>query len=90
MRSVPRFIESDLSYPIVDDARILPRRQVCRSKNPARKKIVAGAQRSLANPEVDGKPRLLGNLELYRPLRLLLHDRRAVGDALAANGNLAF
>jgi hypothetical protein len=25
---------------------------------------------------------LLGNLELYRPLRLLLHDRRAAGDVL--------
>src|ERR1700680_3627550 len=25
---------------------------------------------------------LLGNLELYRPLRLLLHDRRATGNVL--------
>ena len=69
---------------------LLSRRQVSRVVHSAREQKVRCMQPRMPDPCCDAVAGLLGNLELYRPLRLLLHDRRAVGDALAANGNLAF
>ncbi len=51
--------------------------------NSGREQEVGCVQARLPDPCRHALTSLFGNLELYRPLRLLLHDRRAASDVLA-------
>ena len=54
-----------------------------RRRHAARKEELLRLQASGRDPGTDRVPRLFGDLELHRPLGLLLHDNRAGGDMTA-------
>jgi len=54
-----------------------------RLRNAARKEELLRLQTGRCDPRSDCAPRLFGDLELHRPLGLLLHDNRAGGDMTA-------
>jgi hypothetical protein len=54
-----------------------------RFRNAAWKEELLRLQMGRRDPRGDRVPRLLGDLELHRPLGLLLHDNRARGDMTA-------
>jgi hypothetical protein len=64
----------------MDDPGILPGRQVRLSSDPARKEVSGVPASNVSKPRLDRGSGLLGNLELHRPARLLLNDRRAITD----------
>ena len=63
---------------------ILPSRKVRRRRHTARKEELLRPQAGGRDPGTDRVPRLFGDLELHRPLGLLLHDNRAWGDMTAS------
>ena len=67
----------------MNDPGILPSRKVRRRRHTARKEELLRLQAGRRNPGVDCIPRLFSNLELHRPLSLLLRDDRAWGDMTA-------
>jgi hypothetical protein len=54
-----------------------------RFRNAARKEELLRLQMGRRDPGGDRFARLLGDLKLHRPLRLLLHDNREGGDMTA-------
>jgi hypothetical protein len=56
-----------------------------RLRHPARKEKLLRFQMRRGDPVGDRVPRLLSDLELHRPLGLLLHDNRARSDSTALN-----
>jgi len=54
-----------------------------RLRNAARKEELLRLQTGRCDPRSDCAPRLFGDLELHRPLGLLLHDNCAGGDMTA-------
>jgi hypothetical protein len=67
----------------MDDAGILPRRQVWLSPQTAWEQISALASVKGGEPLADSNTGLLGNLELHRPASLLLNDARAIAHSPA-------
>ncbi len=67
----------------MNDPGILPSRKVRRRRHKTRKEELFRLQAGGRDPGSDRVPRLLGDLELHRPVRLLLHDNRAWGDMTA-------
>jgi hypothetical protein len=51
--------------------------------DPAWEEVLAGSEMRLLDPGGDRLPGLLGDLELHRPVRLVLHDHGARQDRLA-------
>src|SRR5512146_469472 len=80
MGTVVGRIEPDQRHPPVEDASVLAGAQVRRAAYPAREQVVVGPQPSLANPGLQRLPSRRRDLELDRPLRLLLEDGRSAGD----------
>ena len=80
MRAICRAIEPGAVRPSMDDAGVLPRRQVWLSPQTAWKQISALASIEGGEPLADSSTGLLGNLELHRPAGLLLHDGRAIAN----------
>src|SRR5215470_1202422 len=68
----------------MDDASILPRRQVWLSLKTAWAQISALASVKGGEPLANGSTGLLGNLELHRPASLLLNDGRAIANSPAS------
>jgi hypothetical protein len=62
----------------MDDAGILPRRQVWLSPQTAWEQISALASIESRKPLADSSTGLLGNLELHRPASFLLNDGRTI------------
>src|SRR6266700_2470984 len=83
MGAVGRWIKPNRSRPGMNDPGILPSRKVRRLRHTARKEELLRLQAGGRDPGTDRVPRLFGDLELHRPLRLLLHDNRAWGDMTA-------
>lgn len=77
MRAVGRRIQADLTDPVIDQARILARRDRSDRSHAAREQVIAVATAPLLDPPADRLPGLLGDLELDRMARLLLHHGRA-------------
>jgi hypothetical protein len=65
----------------MDDAGVLPRRQVWLSPQTAREQISALASNEADEPLANSSTGLLGNLELHRPAGLLLNDGRAIANS---------
>ena len=68
----------------MDDAGVLPRRQVWLSPETAWEQILALASAEGGEPLADGRTGLLRNLELHRPASLLLNDGRAIANSPAS------
>ena len=68
----------------MDDAGVLPRRQVWLSRQTAREQILALASIERHEPLADSSTGLLGDLELHRPASLLLNDGRAIANSPAS------
>jgi hypothetical protein len=68
----------------VDDAGVLPRRQVWLSPTTAREQISALASVKGGEPLADSSTGLLGDLELHRPAGLPLNDGRAIANSSAS------
>jgi hypothetical protein len=83
MRSIRRCIEPNRPHPGPDDPGILPGRKMGRLCNAAWKEELLRLQMRRADLSRNRIARLLGDLKLHRPLRLLLHDNRAGGDMTA-------
>src|SRR6266700_1951695 len=83
MGAVGRLIKPNRSRPGMNDPGILPSRKVRRRRHTARKEELLWLQAGGRDPGTDRVPRLFGDLELHRPLGLLLHDNRAWGDMTA-------
>src|SRR6266496_948333 len=83
MSAVRRLIKPNRSRPGMNDPGILPSRKVRRRRHTARKEELLRLQAGGRDPSTDRVPRLFGDLELHRPLGLLLHDNRAWGDMTA-------
>src|SRR5258706_14104362 len=83
MSAICRWIKPNRSRPGMNDPRILPSRQVRRRRHTARKEELLRLQAGGRDPGTDCVPRLFGDLELHRPLGLLLHDDRTRGDMTA-------
>ena len=67
----------------MNDPGILPSRKVSRRRHTTPKKKLLRLQVGGRDPSTDRLPRLFSDLELHRPLGLLLHDNRAWGDMIA-------
>src|SRR5438105_4265727 len=80
MGAVGHLIKPNRSCPGMNDPGILPSRKVRRRRHTAWKKELLRLQAGGRDPGTDRVPRLFGDLELHRPLGLLLHDNRAWGD----------
>src|SRR5258707_5349889 len=80
MSAICRWIKPNRSRPGMNDPRILPSRQVRRRRHTARKEELLRLQAGGRDPGTDRVPRLFGDLELHRPLGLLLHDDRTWGN----------
>jgi hypothetical protein len=65
----------------MDDAGVLPRRQVWLSPQTAWKQISALASIEGGEPLANSSAGLLGNLELHRPAGLLLNDGRTISNS---------
>src|SRR6516165_8011913 len=74
VRPVCRAVEPGAVRPSMDDAGVLPRRQVWLSPQTAREQILPLASVEGGEPLADSSTGLLGNLELHRPTSLLLND----------------
>ena len=83
MGAVGRRIKPNRSRPGVNDPGILASRKVRRRRHTARKEELLRLQAGGRDPGTDRLPCLFGDLELHRPLSLLLHDDRAWGDMTA-------
>src|ERR1700724_747566 len=83
MAAIGRRVQSNRTNPGPDDPRILPGRKMRRLCNAARKEKLLWLQMGHCDPGGNRVPRLLGDLKLHRPLRLLLHDNRAGGNMAA-------
>ena len=83
MSAVGRLIKPNRARPGMNDPGILPSRKVRRRRHAARKEKLLRLQVGGRDPGSDRVPRLFGDLELHRPLGLLLHDNRAWGDMTA-------
>src|SRR6266566_622029 len=83
MSAVGRRIKPNRSRRSPDDPGILPSRKVRRCRHTARKEELLRLQAGGRDPGTDRVPRLFGDLELHRPLGLLLHDNRAWGNMTA-------
>src|SRR5437867_546727 len=79
MSAVGHWIKPNRSRPSMNDPGILPSRKVRRRRHTARKEELLRLQAGGRDPGTDRVPRLFGDLELHRPLGLLLHDNRAWG-----------
>ena len=84
MRAVCRAIEPGAVRPLMDDAGVLPRRQVWLSLETAWEQISAVASVQGDDPLADSSTGLVGNLELHRPASLLLNDGRAIANSPAS------
>src|SRR6516225_9590990 len=81
MRAICRAIEPGAVRPSMDDAGVLPCRQVWLSPQTAWEQISALASIEGGQPLADSSTGLLGNLELHRPAGLLLNDGRAIANS---------
>jgi hypothetical protein len=70
------------------DAGVLPGGQMWRRPQPAREQKVVGLECGFGDPRGEGVAGRLGQLELHRPLRLVLHHHRPVQDLIAV-GDIA-
>src|SRR5690348_11965387 len=77
MSAVGRAIEADLSNPAVNDPRVLPGGKVRRGMHSAWKQKCIVMQVCGLDPLADRLTRQVSDLELNRPLGLLLHDHRS-------------
>src|SRR5512144_3035939 len=83
MRAICRRVEADRGYPRLDQACILPGRQMRRCRGSAREQILLRLQVCLRDPGRRGVARGLSDLELYRSMRLPLHHNGPGNDAAA-------
>jgi hypothetical protein len=84
MCAVCRAIEPGAVRPSMDDASILPRRQVWHSPQTAWEQIWALASVEGGKPLAGSSTGLLGNLELHGPASLLPNDGRAIANSPAS------
>src|ERR1700693_4216062 len=76
-------IKAGFSDPSLDDSGVLACRQMRREPQPTWEQIILGLEGRMPNPSKDRFAGRLRDLELHRPLSLLLHDNRASGDSIA-------
>src|SRR6266699_1872280 len=87
MSAVGRWIKPNRSRPGMNDPGILPSGKVRRCRHTAGKEELLRLQAGGRDPGTDCVPRFFGDLELHRPLGLLLHDDRTRGDMTALEHN---
>ena len=80
MRAICRAIEPGAVRPSMDDAGVLPRRQVRLSPQTAWEQILSPCATETGQPISDSASGLLGNFELNRSARLLLDYRRSIAN----------
>ena len=88
MDTIGCLIKTDLAYPTIDHASVLPRREMRRFVQPTGEEVILGFESRLGDPACDGFLRLLCDLELHWTLRLLLHDDGTRGDSITV-GHIA-
>ena len=69
--------------PLMDDAGVLPGREVRLSPQTAREEVSALAGAQMGSPLANSAARLLGDFELHRPAGLALAHPRSVPDPSA-------
>src|SRR5215472_4866182 len=83
MRAVGRTIKTGALHPSMDDAGVLPRREMRPLLKTAREQVSTPAGVESGQPLTDRAPGLLGDLKLNRPPGLLLDHGRAIANAPA-------
>jgi hypothetical protein len=80
MRAVRRTIKTGALNPSMDDAGVLPRREMRLLPKTAREQVSTSAGVEAGQPLADRAPGLLGDLELNRPGGLLLDHGRTIAN----------
>src|SRR5262249_21331884 len=88
MRPISRRVETGALDPAMEDAGILPGREVRLTMKAAWKEELAASESAFGEPITDCSSGLFGGLELYRPTSFSLNDSGAIS-CLAANANVA-
>jgi hypothetical protein len=81
--TVSRIIETGALHPPMDDAGVLPRREMRPQAETAREQVSTPVSVEGSQPLADCAPGLLGDLELDRPTGLLLDHRRSIANPAA-------
>lgn len=79
MSAVAGVIQSDFVNPLIVDPGVLTGREMWRRVDETRKQEITSFQFRVRDPFGNRPADLLSSFELYRPLRLLLHDGGAAG-----------
>lgn len=77
VRAVGARLEAGIFHLAMDDPGVLPRRQVGRFRHAAAEQEFRGLEVGMGDPCLDGLASRLGDLELDRSPRLMLHHDRA-------------
>jgi len=80
VRSISRAIQTGALDPAMDDSSVLSRRDMRQVTAAAREKELAARWPTIGKPIADRRPSLLGDLELDRPVGLLLNNSDAVAN----------